>query len=120
MTITPLSAEALIDSHPQAELIRRVQSSAYCAYSKRHKLGLDALSWLAGPFAPLGFAAVDDHRNDERLRCSAAVEALLSRLGHSVHDRRVIALLLEDYPGRNGWIAERLRAHLQHSPSSLG
>ena len=46
---------ALIHAHPQAELIRQVQRSAYRAYSRTHKLGLTALSWLGG--LQLGFCS---------------------------------------------------------------
>jgi hypothetical protein len=40
------------------------------------------------------------------------VEKLLATLGHSVADRRIVALLLADYPGRDHAIRAQLRAHL--------
>ena len=110
-----LDRDQLIDSHPQAEQIRLVQRTAYQAFSRLHKNGLDALSWILGPMAPFGFAMVDDHREQQARECDEALDLLLRRLGHSVADRRIVALLLEDYPGRHYRFANRLRAHLdQH------
>lgn len=107
--------DQLIDAHPQAERIRLILSTGYRANSLRHKNGLDALSWLLGPLAPMGFSMVDEHRSEQRRQCLAAVKALLSDMGTSVADRRIIALLLDDYPGRDPLIAEMLRCHLQQS-----
>ncbi|MFY8147690.1 MAG: hypothetical protein ACOVNL_00550 [Prochlorococcaceae cyanobacterium] len=106
-------AEALINAHPQAALIRRVQRTGYQAFSGTHKLGLTALSWLAGPFAGVGFAAMDDHLEHQADECLSAVHQLLQVLGTSASDRRIIALLLADHPGRHPQIAAQLRAHLQ-------
>jgi hypothetical protein len=110
-----LSDEIVIDQHPQAELIRLVQRTAYRAYSWRHKQGLDALSWLMGPVAMAGFAMVDDHRHNQSRQCFEAVTQLLKRMGTSIADRRVIAVLLQDYPGRDSGIAALLKQHLQSS-----
>ncbi len=113
MTTSEFSAEALIAAHPQADLIRRVQRTAYRAFSGTHKLGLTALSLLAGPLAGVGFGAMDDHRDHEAQECFSAVNQLLRSIGTGVHDRRIIALLLADYPGRHPQLAAQLRAHLQ-------
>lgn len=107
-----VDADSLIDAHPQVELIRLVQRTAYRAYSWRHKQGLDALSWLMGPMAMAGFGMVDDHRINQSRQCLAAVQSLLEKLGHSVADRRLIAVLLQDYPGRDPQIAAMFKAHL--------
>lgn len=113
------SAEALIDAHPQAELIRRLQRSAYRAYSGRHKLGLDALSWLAGPLAPMGFAAVDHHRAEAHEDCLYAVQSLVEAFTGSVADRRIAALLLADYPGRHPAVAGQLQRCLQSGATGI-
>lgn len=112
MTPTPLDADALIDGHPQAALIRCVQRTAYRAYSTRHKVGLDALSWLAGPLAPVGFIAVDQHRSTAHQECLQAVVQLAATFTGSVEDRRIVALLLDGYPGRSYAVASRLQAVL--------
>ncbi|MEB3332602.1 MAG: hypothetical protein VKI83_08935 [Synechococcaceae cyanobacterium] len=111
----PSLRDQLIDSHPQAERIRLILETAYRAYSLRHKNGLDALSWLLGPMAPLGFSMVNEHRSEQNRKCNEAVERLLQTLGNSLADRRIIALLLDDYPGRDPAIALMLRQHLQQS-----
>ena len=107
-----MNTDSLIDAHPQAVLIRHIQRTAYRANSWRHKNGLDALSFFLGPAAPIGFAAVSDHRKEQSHLCREAVETLLATLGHSVADRRIVALLLADYPGRDHAIGGLLRAHL--------
>ncbi len=115
MTISAIGAvdaDSLIDSHPQAELIRLVLRTAYRAYSWRHKQGLDALSWLLGPVASAGFVMVDDHRDKQSRQCVDAVRKLLGQLGQSLADRRVIAVLLREYPGRDPQIAAMFNAHL--------
>lgn len=113
------SAEALIDAHPQAELIRRVQRSAYRAYSRRHKLGLDAASWLVGPLAMVAFSMVDQHRDHCHAECITATERLLAALGQSVADRRIVALLLTDYPGRSSEIAGLLHRFLNDGTAGI-
>jgi hypothetical protein len=107
-----MDTDAFIDAHPQAALIRRIQRTAYRGYSWRHKNGLDGLSFFLGPAAPFGFAMVSDHREEQSRQCREAVEKLLATLGHSVADRRIVALLLADYPGRDHAIRAQLRAHL--------
>lgn len=113
MTTSVSETDALINAHPQAEQIRLVQRTAYRAFSRTHKLGLDAISWLAGPMAPMGFAAVDSHRDAQAMECRRAVCQLLRQMGNSVQDRRVISVLLADYPGRSYEISTLLQAHLQ-------
>tara|TARA_Y100001968_G_scaffold159444_1_gene145780 strand:+ start:506 stop:724 length:219 start_codon:yes stop_codon:yes gene_type:complete len=54
--------ENQIQYHPLSDLIRNVQNKSYKATSNIHKNGLDAASWLLGPFASIVFAATDDHR----------------------------------------------------------
>ena len=111
----PLDGDALVSSHPKAELIRRIQRTGYRAYSRRHKQGLDALSFCLGPFAPIGFGTIDDHRQQQDQECCAAVQELLAGMGQSIADRRVITLLLADYPGRSPVIASSLKRHLGYS-----
>ena len=107
-----VDVDSMIDAHPQVELIRLVQRTAYRAYSWRHKQELDALSWLMGPMAMAGFGMVDDHRSNQSRQCVEAVQSLLETLGHWLADRRLIAVLLQDYPGRDLQIAAMFRAHL--------
>jgi hypothetical protein len=107
-----MDTDALIEAHPQVALIRRIQRTAYRAYSWRHKNGLDGLSFFMGPAAPLGFAWVSEHREEQGRQCREAVEMLLATLGHSVADRRIVALLLADYPGRDHAIRALLMARL--------
>lgn len=107
-----MDTDALIEAHPQAALIRRIQRTAYRAYSWRHRNGLDGLSFFMGPAAPLGFAWVSQHREEQSRQCREAVEKLLDTLGHSVADRRIVALLLADHPGRDQAIRSLLKAHL--------
>ena len=107
--------DQLIDAHPQAACIRQVLSSAYRAQSLRHKYGLDALSFVLGPMAPLGFSMVDEHRSNQNRRCREALEQLLSQMGASPADRQIYRLLLNDYPGRDPVIAEQLRRRLDQA-----
>lgn len=105
--------DLLVDAHPLANHIRRVLDTAYCGFSQSRRVGLDALSLLLGPMAMLGIRWVEEHRMAQQDECHIAVDELLGRLGSSLADRRIIALLLDDYPGRDQRIAEKLRRHLE-------
>jgi hypothetical protein len=112
-TTNSLAAEQLIAAHPQAEQIRRVQRLAYQATSLRHRNGLMAASFLLGPMAPLGFSLVEEHCSGQLHACSEALRKLLATLGDGVADRRIVALLLAEHPGRHLALARQLRQHLQ-------
>lgn len=105
--------DQLIEAHPHAASIRQVLDTAYCGYSQSRRVGLDALSLLLGPMAMLGISWVEEHRMAQQDECHIAIDELLGRLGSSLADRRIIALLLDDYPGRDACIAEKLRRHLK-------
>jgi hypothetical protein len=110
-----MDTDSLIDAHPQAAQIRLIQRTGYCAYSWRHRNGLDALSFVLGPAAVLGFALVSNHRENQAVECRCAVLNLLSTLGNSVSDRRIVSVLLTDYPARDPMIAQLLREHLKQT-----
>lgn len=94
--------DILISSHKRCEEIKRVQRMAYRATSRLHKNGLDAASFLLGPFAPLGFAAAEEHMSHDRQGCIDIIDSLFcgEGLGPGEPSRLIAVHLLNTHPGR--------------------
>lgn len=94
--------DQLISTHNKCEEIRSIQRMAYRASSLLHKNGLDAASFLLGPFAPAGFAAAEEHMSSERQKCMKMIDELFSGegLGTGEPSRLIAVHLLNTHPGR--------------------
>ena len=89
-----------INGHSNSELIREIQNKSYKATSKIHKTGLDAASWLLGPFAGIGFGFVDDHRDSENNKAIRLLEKLIITIDMTERSQMIMLHLACTYPGR--------------------
>ena len=89
-----------IQDHPLSDSIRNVQNKSYKATSYLHKNGLDAASWLLGPFASIGFAATDDHRQKENQNAIRLLDELIQKIDMTERSQIIMLHLGCTYPGR--------------------